>query len=207
MNKKVLSGHLFFPSILIFLSGLVLAVSGCAIFHWDIHAPGLLSTAYYAEVRQENQRIALFIPDGLMQYTSTNRGGALADPQTYHIGEAMAPMMVEAFQTAFDEFILLEAEPTPELMKQYGISYLVLIDIQEFQNKVQLKGQGVGLVSKVYIVDSDLYLMAEFQAAGSSDARKVFAKKGGPEVNLNAAIESNLIATIQFIQDYLRNNV
>lgn len=180
---------------------------GCAmLFHWDIHAPGRLSQAYFSQVMPENQRVGLFITDGLMQYTSTNKGGRFADPQTYHIGEAMAPMMVEAFQRAFTEFILIEAEPTPELMRRYAIPALVLIDVSEFYNQVRIKGQGVGLKTHVYLLDQDMYLMAEFEAMGSSDARKVFAKKGGPEVNLNAAIESNLIATVQFVQDYLRNH-
>lgn len=184
----------------------VFLLTGCAmLFHWDIHAPGLLSEAYYAQIRPEAARVGLYIPDGVLNYQSTNKGGRFADPQTYHIGEAMAPMLVEAFQGAFDEFILIEAEPTPELMKQYDIPYLVLLDIENFHNRVRIKGQGVALDTHVYILDQDMYLLAEFKASGASDARKVFAKKGGPEVNLNAAIESNLIATVQFVQDYVRS--
>lgn len=185
---------------------LMLFITGCAaLFHWDIHAPGLLSQSYYAQVRPEPSRVGLYITDGVLEYESTNKGGRFADPQTYHIGEAMAPMLVEAFQGAFDEFILIETEPTPAVMKQYGIPYLVLLDIEDFHNQVRLKGQGVALDTHVYILDQDMYLLAEFKAVGTSDARKVFAKKGGPEVNLNAAIESNLIATVQFVQDYVRS--
>jgi len=178
--------------------------AGCArLFGWEIHAPGLLSQNYYDLVDASPHRLALYLPDEVMTYESENRGGRFADPQTYHIGESFTPILIEAFQHGFDEFIFIEAEPTPAIMRRYGIPYLAVVQIKEFGNRVTLKGQAVGLRSEVLIFNPDLDIVARFEVDGSSDAQKVFAKKGGPEVNLNAALENNARVTVESLQDWV----
>ncbi len=191
---------------LIFCIFVIAFFSGCAIFHWDIHAPGILSNSFYQKVNSDNYRIALYLPDSLLHYESTDRGGKFADPQTYHVGEALAPMTVEAFQHAFSELVLLEASPTKEILQRYQISKLIVPEIKSFNNQVSIKGQGVQLQTFVIVYDSQLQFEVHYEASGTSEAQKVFSKKGGPEVNLNAAIENNLLATVQFLQDYLRTS-
>lgn len=177
-------------------------ISGCAtLFGWDIHAPGILSPQFSREIVELDRRVALYLPPQLYTYRSTDRGGRFADPQTYHVGEAYAPMVVEAFQSAFREFIFIDTEPTPEILKQYGIPYLAVVGIKDFGNRVTLKGQALGLTTETVVYDQELNPVLHFESSGSSDQQKVFAKKGGPQVNLNAALERNIIALLQYLQD------
>ena len=171
------------------------------LFGWNIHAPGLLSANFVQEVQPVNTRIALYLDPGLFQYRSIQKGSWSADPQTYYVGEALAPMFIEAFQEGFDEFVLVEVEPSASLLKQYGIPYLAVVRITDFQNQVTWKGQRVSIITETAVFDSELHLLSKFEATGTSDADKVFAKKGGPEVNLNAALENNIRGVVQFLQD------
>jgi hypothetical protein len=185
-----------------------LFLSGCArLFGWDIHAPGLLSEGFAGAVPPAHERVALYLPPEVLKFESRARGSRWADPQTYHVGEAYGPMLVEAFQQAFDEFILMETEPRAPMLKRYGILFLVTVRIKNFRNRVTLRGQVLELVTEAAVLDQDLRLLARFDATGTSDTRKVFAKKGGPEVNLNAALEANILALVQYLQDSLRQGV
>ncbi len=180
----------------------LLFLSGCtALFGWKIHAPGILSQNYYSRVLPAEDRIALYLPDDVLHYESTNRGGALADPQTYYVGEAFAPMILEAFQQGFREFIFFEVEPDAALMRQYGVQRLAVVRIRTLKNRVTLKGQAVQLETETRVYNEALQPVAAFESMGTSDAKKVFAKKGGPEINLNAAIENNVTAIVQYLQD------
>ena len=186
------------------LSILFLCVGCASIFGWDIHAPGILSENFSQTVHPVHERVALYLPPELLNYQSQDRGGRSADPQTYHVGEALGPMLVEAFQTGFEEFIFMEAEPTPEVVKRYGILYLVVVRIKDFKNRVTWGSHALTLTTETVLLDSNLKSLDRFESTGSSDAEKVFAKKGGPQVNLNAAIENNILAIVQFTQDSMR---
>lgn len=182
---------------------LALSFIGCArLFGWDIHAPGVLSNHFAQTVQAAEERIALYLEPGLLGYQSKDRGGKTADPQTYHIGEALGPMLVEAFQTSFQEFIFLEKEPTPQILKRYGIPRVAVVRIKEFKNRVTWQGQEVTLETETAVFDSDLGPLGRFESVGTSGARKVFAKRGGPQVNLNAAIEANVLAIVQNLQGW-----
>ncbi|MFA6600142.1 MAG: hypothetical protein WCU74_03890, partial [Candidatus Omnitrophota bacterium] len=134
---------------------LVLAIvlgPGCArLFGWDIHAPGVLSGNFFTVVEPAPSRarsgpasvprvpryvltgptrIGLYLPAELKNFESRDRGGKTADPQTYHIGEAFYPMILEAFQYGFDEPIVLEAVPTAQIMARYDIPYLAAVKIK-----------------------------------------------------------------------------
>lgn len=179
-----------------------LGLSGCAaLFGWKIHAPGMMSGNFEQRVFPVHERIALYLEPSVFNYVSTDRGGMTADPTTFYVGESYAPMILEGFQQAFDEFIYMETGPTPEIMKRYAIPRLAVVRIKDFENEMTWKGQGVRLTTQTVILDSDLREVDRFESAGSSDVEKVFAKKGGPEVNLNAALEHNVTAMIQYIQD------
>ncbi len=179
--------------------------SGCAsIFGWDIHAPGVLSNNFFQKVSPVPERVALWMEPGLITYISKDRGGKTADPQTYHVGEAFGPMLIEAFQNGFREFILMEAQPSPAIMKQYGIRWLVSVRIKEFQNDVTWKGQTLRLQTESVVLDPDLKEAARFESSGSSQAEKVFGKRGGPQVHLNATIENTSEALILHLQDLIR---
>ena len=183
------------------LTGLLL-FSGCAaLFGWKIHAPGILSQDYYSRVAPSEGRVALYLPEEVLHYQSTNRGGALADPQTYFVGEAFAPMILEGFQRAFREFILFEIEPDALMMRRYGVRKLAVVRIRALKNRVTLKGQAVQLETETRVYNEALQPVAAFESIGTSDAKKVFSKKGGPEINLNFAIENNVTALIQYLQD------
>ncbi len=184
---------------------LILGFTGCArLFGWDIHAPGLLSEGFVTQIAPRRERVALFLSPEILQYQSTDRGGAFADPQIYHVGEAFSPMLLEALQGAFEEFIFLEVEPTPDILKRYGISHLLLVRIKDFRNQVTMRGQALSLVTETAVLDSNMNKVIQFESSGISDARAIFKKKGGPEVNLNAAIERNLLAMLQYLQDWLQ---
>ena len=192
--------------IFLLFSAFLLLFSGCtSIFGWDIHAPGVLSNNFFQKVslvRQE--RVALWLDPSLITFISKDRGGKTADPQTYHVGEAFAPMLIEAFQNGFEEFILMEAEPVPAVMKQYGIHWLVSVRIREFKNDVTWKGQALRLETESVVWNPDLKEVARFESSGSSQAEKVFAKRGGPQVHLNAALENTSEAIILHLQDLMR---
>ena len=186
------------------LLGCTLSGTGCAtLFGWDIHAPGILSESFTHTIQPQKTRIALYLDPGTPKVISKDRGSVLSDPQTYHLGEALYFMLIEGFQEGFEEFIFLEVEPTPGILKQYGIPYLASVAVTGFDNQKgkPLSRQVLTLTTNISLYDADLKLVRQFEARGSSDTRKVFAKKGGPEVNLNAAIESNVLTTIQFLQD------
>lgn len=176
--------------------------SGCAfLFGWKIHAPGILSQEFLNQIPRVEQRIALMIDPNLANAISEDRGGKFSDPQIYYVGESLEPMLLEGFSSVFSEFLLLEIEPSPELLQKYEIKYLVAIAYEGLENQVSLKGQVLSVSTHVFVWDQDLKLVDEFKARGESDARKVFAKKGGPEVNLNAAVENNILAILQRILD------
>jgi hypothetical protein len=181
-------------------------LTGCAIFRWDIHAPGVLSAIFLEKVIPMEQRIALYLPEENCSFISKNRGGKTADPQTFHVGEAYCPMILEGFQQGFSEFIFMEAEPSPEILKQYAIPYLAVIRIKELGNRVTWKGQALALLTESDVYDTQMKLLAHFESEGVSDAVKVFAKKGGPQVNLNAALENNVLSVVQYLQDAIRSN-
>ncbi len=164
-----------------------------------------MSANFEQRVGPVHERIALYLDPAIYGYESKDRGGATADPQTFYIGEAYAPMVVEGFQQAFDEFIFMEAEPTPEILKQYAIPYLVVVRAKGFKNRVTWKGQGVMFTTETVVLGPDLNEIDRFESKGSSDVEKIFAKKGGPEVNLNAALENNVTALVQYIQDSIRD--
>jgi len=160
----------------------------------------MLSADFEQKIQPIESRVALYLDPEIMQAVSTLRGGKLADPQTYHLGEAFVPMLLESFQGAFTEFVFMEIPPTEGLMRQYGIPYVVEVRIRDFYNRVTLKGQSVALVAEAIVRDQALNQIARFESRGESRAEKVFAKKGGPEVNLNAAIENNVLAIVQYLQ-------
>jgi hypothetical protein len=89
------------------------------------------------------------------------------------------------------------------MMKRYEIPYLVTVRITDFQNDVTWKGQKVALQTETVVRNRNLEVLERFESWGASDALKVFAKKGGPEVNLNAAIENNVRAIVEHLQDSL----
>lgn len=180
-------------------------LSGCAtLFGWDIHAPAVLSQRFYERVEQTPQRLALYLDPSLLTLVSQNKGGRFADPQTYHIGEAYVPVVIEAFQRGFSEFVLIEEEPTREMLAQYAIPYLVYVRLKGFENDVSLKGQVLAFETETLVFDKDLALVDRFRTSGKSDSKKVFAKKGGPQVNFNAALENNVESTVLYIQDAIR---
>ncbi len=113
-------------------------------------------------------------------------------------------MVIEGFQQGFQEFIYLEVPPQASLLKQYGISYLAIVRIKTMENRVTWKGQALELVTELIVMDRNMQPLNRFEARGSSDAEKIFAKKGGPQVNLNAAIENNIMAMVHYIQDGIR---
>ena len=187
---------------------LIIFASGCAsLFGWDIHAPGILSAAFLEKINPVHGRIALYLDPHVWNYESKDRGSKTADPQTYHIGEAFAPMIVEAFQQAFDEFIFMEGEPDQNILKRYAIPYLAVVRVEAFENKVTWKGQAVSLTTATVVFDSGMQELGRFRAKGTSEAEKIFAKKGGPQVNLNAAVENNALAIVQHLQDSLRTGL
>jgi hypothetical protein len=180
-------------------------VMGCVrLFGWTIHAPGILSESFYHKLQPAHARIALFIPNSVAHFESHNKGGRTADPQVYYLGESLVPMLIEAFQYGFDEFISMEVEPTPAIVKQYAIEYIVVIKIKDFANRVTMHGQYLSLTTEVVVYNSAMQEVACFDAEGKSDARKVFSKKGGPEVNLNASLETNSTVTVQYLQDLIK---
>jgi len=188
------------------ICAVALLVSGCAtLFGWDIRAPGILSSRFYDRVTPQEQRIGLYLDPSLHGMISTDRGGRFADPQTYHIGDAYIPILIEAFQQGFTEFVLIESEPTQDMLRQYAIPYLIYIKPGPFGNDVTLKGQAVSFETEAFIFDQNLGFVDRFKTTGSSDSKKVFAKKGGPQVNLNAALENNAESIILHIQDAVRS--
>ncbi len=186
-------------------SFLLILFAGCAtLFGWDIHAPGIFSQNFSQVIQPAPARVALYLEPGLSKYQSKNKGSRTADPQTYHVGEALAPMLIEGFQEGFQEFIFIETEPTPEILKRYGISHLVAVRVKEFGNKVTWKGQSVTLLTEAAVFDQEMNLKATFESRGTSAAIKTFAKKGGPEVNLNLAIENNVLALVEYVQEWVK---
>ena len=118
--------------------------------------------------------------------------------------EAFVPMLIESFQSGFSEFMRIEALPTPEIMRQYGIEALVVSEIKDFKNRKAFSAQGLDLYTETTVFNSDLKLIRRFETRGTSEAPGTFAKKGGLEVNLNAAIEGALRETVLQTQDALR---
>ncbi len=179
--------------------------AGCtAIYGWNIHAPGLLSDEFARDIPQVSKRVALYIPEGQKEFISKDKGTFWSDPQTYYIGEAFVPMLIESFQSGFTEFVLMEALPNPDIMNQYAIDAVVVSEIKDFSNRKTLPAQGLDIYTDTTIFNRELKLIRRFETRGTSEAKGTFAKKGGLEVNLNAAIEGNLRETVLQVQDALK---
>lgn len=175
---------------------------GCArLFGWDIHAPGILSENFSRLIRPLDERIALYLPPEVLTFVSKDKGSWSADPQTYHVGEAFRPMLIEGFQEGFSEFIFLETEPTPGILARYGIHRMAVVRIRDFGNRVTWKGQSLALATETVVFDSAMKEIGRFESRGTSASEKIFSKKGGPEVNLNAALENTVRAVVQHLQD------
>ncbi len=180
-------------------------LSGCAaIYGWNIHAPGILSAEFSQDILQSPHRVALYIPEGQKEFMSTDKGTRLSDPQTYYVGESFVPMLIESFQSGFTEFMLMEALPNLDIMRQYGVEILAVCEIKDFKNRKTMKSQGLDLYTETTLFDPNLKMVRRFEARGTSEAPGTFAKKGGLEVNLNAAIEGNLREVISQTQEALR---
>lgn len=186
------------------LVGLVLLAGCTAIYGWNIHAPGLLSSEFARDTPSLQKRVALYVPEGQKEFISKDKGTMWSDPQTYYLGEAFVPMLIESFQSGFSEFILMEAIPSPDLMSQYEVDALVVSEIKDFKNRKTLPAQGLDIYTETAVFDRNLKLIRRFEARGTSEARGTFAKKGGLEVNLNAAIEGNLREIILQVQDTIK---
>lgn len=187
-----------------FLFLICLLGAGCtAIYGWNIHAPGLLSDEFARDIPRTPARVALYVPEGQKDIVSKDKGTRWSDPQTYYLGEAFVPMLIESFQSGFTEFVLMEAVPTSDMMRQYAIDALVVTEITGFKNRKTLPAQGLDLYTETAVFGRDLQLLRRFEARGTSEARGTFAKKGGLEVNLNAAMEGNLRETVLQVQDAL----
>jgi hypothetical protein len=184
--------------------GLVFFAGCAAIYGWNIHAPGLLSSEFARDIPPVQKRVALYIPEGQKEFISKDKGTMWSDPQTYYIGEAFVPMLIEAFQSGFSEFILMEAVPNPDLMDRYQVDALVVSEIKGFKNRKTLPAQGLDLYTETTVFSRDLKLIRRFEARGTSEAKGTFAKKGGLEVNLNAAIEGNLRETVLQVQEAIQ---
>jgi hypothetical protein len=194
----------FFPSCFLCIF-CALGFAGCAtLFGWDIHAPAVLSQRFYERVEPAPDRVALYLDPSIPALISKNKGGRFADPQTYHIGEAYVPIVIEGFQRGFNEFVLIEEEPTQAMLERYAIPYLVYVRPKAFENDVSLKGQVVAFETETLVFDKGLVLLDRFRTTGRSDSKKVFAKKGGPQVNFNAALENNVESVVLYIQDAVR---
>lgn len=102
----------------------------------DIHSPGILSESFYESVKPLSGRVGLYFEPEVLTYQSNDRGRKTADPKIYHVGEAFGQMLLEGFQVAFDEFVFLETEPLPSILRRYGISHLVSVRIKNFDNRV-----------------------------------------------------------------------
>lgn len=186
----------------LYLALFFLLQAGCArLFGWDIHAPGILSSNFSRQIQPAQERVALYLPPEVLTYQSRDRGSWSADPQTYHVGEALGPMLLEGFQNGFSEFVFLETGPEASILRRYGIKRLAVVRIKDFKNRVTWGGQGLILVTETAVFDSEMKKLAQFESRGSSESEKIFSKKGGPEVNLNAAIENNIRAVVQHLQD------
>lgn len=184
---------------------MIVLFAGCtSIYGWNIHAPGILSAEFAQDIPQISKRVALYIPEGQKEFVSKDKGTRLSDPQAYYVGEAFVPMLIESFQSGFTEFVLMEALPTPDMLRQYGIEVLAVCEIKDFKNRKTMKSQGLDLYTETSLFNSDLKLVRRFEARGTSEAPGTFAKKGGLEVNLNAAIEGNLREVISQAQEYLK---
>ncbi len=185
-------------------SMLVILSSCTAIYGWNIHAPGILSAEFAQDVPQSPHRVALYVPEGQKEIVSKDKGTRLSDPQAYYLGEAFVPMLIESFQSGFKEFVLMEAVPTPEIMRQYGIETLAVCEIKDFKNRKTMKSQGLDIYTDTTLFNPDLKLVRRFEARGTSEAPGTFAKKGGLEVNLNAAMEGNLREIVMQVQEALK---
>ncbi len=90
------------------------------------------------------------------------------------------------------------------MLERYAIPYLVYVRPKAFENDVSLKGQVVAFETETLVFDKGLVLLDRFRTTGKSDSKKVFAKKGGPQVNFNAALENNVESVVLYIQDAIR---
>ncbi|OGW82430.1 MAG: hypothetical protein A2Z83_03760 [Omnitrophica bacterium GWA2_52_8] len=179
-------------------------MAGCAaIYGWNIHAPGLMSGEFARDIPPYAARVGLYIPEDQSAFISKDKGTRMSDPQTYYVGESFVPMLVEAFQTGFEEFVLFETVPIPAMMTQYGVDYLAVVKITGFRNRKKYREQGLDVQTETTVFKPDLHLLARYETTGASDAPGTFAKRGGPEVNLNHAIESNLRSVVIYLQDLM----
>ena len=116
----------------IFLSlVLFLVTSGCYTFR----VPATIDGATIATVGKNNHSIGLVMDQAYRMFESRDRGHALADPQTYEIGPALAELTEWYFKGAFASVIVLEQVKS---ISTPHIEFLVQPSVARFKNELTM---------------------------------------------------------------------
>lgn len=159
-----------------------------------IFAPARMSANYYETITPFPERMALYIDEDLALYRHER-----VNAPTYEVGHSLAPMLIEAFQHSFNEFVFLEVEPNASIASRYDITYTVWVKLKEFESFLRSKETQTCLVLTMEVYDADFKKLATFESEGShSHTRGIGAKKLGE--NMGESFENAITPLIESFQ-------
>ena len=157
---------------------------------------------YFQSVSKQPYSAGLVMDSGYRNYKSKDRGNAVADPQTYYIGEALVPLTLSYFGQAFEQVEVYEEFPDKaNLAKE---DFFIRPEIRLFDNEITLGEQEILLTLGAEIYDRNLRKISEVEAKARHQGRLgFFSSTKDSRGIVNIAMQKCLQKLLSLIKDAL----
>lgn len=171
-------------------SGLLLA--GCH----SIRPTALVTNTMISSAPKIETSTDLVIDSAYASFISKDRGSALADPQTYYIGPALAELTKTYFKKSFTAITILSTDPVSSKTSEY----IIHPKITGFENDVELSEQEIGITLEADVYDKNMKLIDRVKIHGRSRGKLgLFNPSETASHVVNLAIQNSLILLLKEI--------
>ncbi len=152
--------------------------------------------------------VGLVMDETYRNYVSKDRGDALADSQTYYVGEALLPLTTTYFQSAFEAVQIFDTLPAKK--GAINLDYVIAMEILNFDNLISgIIGteQEIVVTLKANIYDQNLRLIKTQSATDSYEGSiGAFGSTKKSSIVVSRALQKTLAMLIGKIQSVLRKD-
>lgn len=142
-----------------------LLFSGCH----TIRPVATADTSYLEKTPHSSKKILLVLDEDYRSYVSHDRGNSMADPQAYHVGEALGPLTTAFFTKAYPHADIAEKLPAAAHYGEWD--FVICPRVESFSNDLgswSLK-QSIAVGLSADIFDSQLNDYGRVSGAGWSN--------------------------------------